>query len=136
VLDHDIVRGAYKINNEIAVYLKYASEKTQAYDEYVFTFQEDHRRQLAMIADSNQKTFLVLVCVQDREICCISYERFKGLIDLRRKAKGALEDQYSVLVTSPRNKQLRVYVNVPGKKRQKLGEFQVKRSAFPDVIFE
>ena len=41
----------------------------------------------------------------------------------------------TLLVTLPKGKSFRVYVNAPGKRKVALGEFLVPRKAFPDVIF-
>jgi hypothetical protein len=55
---------------------------------------------------------------------------------LAKAAKGSDEDQYVVLVTTPKNKGLRVYVNAPGKRKTILGkELTVARNSFPGVIF-
>lgn len=131
-----VISVAYKVNDEIAVYLKYASKPTQAYKEYTFTFNTDQVSQVAEIAAANPKTFVALICVKDREICCISYGQLQDLIERRKKAKGGAEDQYVILVTASKGKSLRVYVNVPGKRNKLLGDsLIVSRKAFPDGIF-
>lgn len=132
----EVIPIAYKINDEISVYLKYASKPTPTYKEYQFTFHNDQLNELAVIAAANQKTFIALVCVKEREICCISYEELQGLIARRKKQKDDAEDQYVILVTAPKGKSLRVYVNAPGKRKTILGkELIVSRKAFPNVIF-
>lgn len=130
------VRVAYKINDDIAVYFKYASKPIGAAAEYLFTFHKDHLADLAAISKVNPKTYVALVCVKDREICCISHAELLELVARREKALGHSEDSLSVLVTAPENKGLRVYVNAPGKKGKLLGKEKiVARSAFPEVIF-
>lgn len=131
-----VVPVAYKINDETALYLKYATKPTAAYQEYVFTFTSEHLKDLKTIQAKNGKTFIALVCIKDREICCLSYEDLNALIERRRKDKGEAEDQYAVLVTAPKGKELRVYVNAPGKKKTILGkEMKVPRKAFPSMVF-
>lgn len=59
-----------------------------------------------------------------------------NLIQRRRAEKDEDEDQYQVLVTAPKGKSLRVYVNAPGVKKTLLGEpMIVGRSDFPEMIF-
>jgi hypothetical protein len=131
-----VVHVAYRINDDIAVYLKYASKPTMPFKEYPFTFTKHHLDELAKISSANPKTLLGLVCVKDREICCISYGQLKELEALRVKAKGEPEDIYVVLVTLPKGKNFRVYVNAPGKKKTRLGkEIKVPRNAFPNLVF-
>ena len=128
--------AAYKVNDEIAVYLKYAWSPTRTYQEYTFTFHQDQRDELSEIAAINPRTFVVLVCVEERDICCISYEPLQELLARRETAKGGPEDQYSILVTAPQGKRLRVYVNAPGVRNKMLGkEIVISRSAFPSIIF-
>jgi hypothetical protein len=135
-INGEFVRVAYRINDDIAVYLKYASKPTKAFKEYPFTFTRNHLVELAAISAVNPRTFVALVCVKDRAICCISYTQLLALVSLREQAKGSPEDQYVVLVTLPAGKSFRVYVNVPGKKKTALGKMlKVPRNAFPNLIF-
>ena len=103
-----ISRNAYRINADLGVYLKYASKPTPSHGEYVFTFLRTHLDELAAIAEVTARSFVALVCVRDREICCLPYPDLKGLIERRRSAKGVSEDQYSVLVTAPPRSKFRV----------------------------
>lgn len=128
---------AYKVNDEIALYLKYASKPTATYKEYIFTFTIEHLGTLAQIKAANPKTFVALVCVKEREICCISYDELMSLVARRKAKKGADEDQYTVLVTAPKGKGLRVYMNLPGQRGTILGKaLIVARKAFPALLFE
>jgi predicted transcriptional regulator len=130
------VENAYKINDHIAVWFKYAVKPNKNYKEYAFTFSKDQIDQLKVISENNDKLFLGLVCVKDREICCLSYLKLTSLIDRRVKAISNNEDQYTILVTAPKNKSLRVYVNAPGRKKTILGKTEiVKRTAFPNELF-
>ncbi len=134
--DGAIISVAYRINDDIAVYLKYASKPTKAFKEYPFTFTKHQLEELERISKVNPKEFVVMVCVRDREICCITYGQLMSLVALRQKAKGSPEEQYVVLVTAPKGKGFRVYVNAPGKRKTMLGKaLKVPRNAFPDAIF-
>jgi len=131
-----VVPVAYKVNDEIALYLKYASKPTASFKEYTFTFHKDHLRELAQINASNAKTFIALVCVKDREIGCISYDQLKSLVERRKADKGGDEEQYVILVTAPKGKGLRAYVNAAGRRKTILGkELIVSRNAFPGALF-
>ena len=132
----DHIHVAYRINNDIAVYFKYASKPKPGVLEYVFTFTQEHMKELAEIAQAVPKTFVALVCVKDREICSISHADLLALVAKREKALGKQEDAYTVLVTVPEGKKLRVYVNFPGKKNTILGKpLLVSRNEFPGGIF-
>lgn len=131
-----VVRVAYKINADIAVYFKYSTKPNATSGEYLFTFSKDHLEELENIARTNPKTFVALVCVKDREVCGISHSELLELVARREKALGHAEDSTSVLVTAPENKGLRVYVNAPGVKGKFLGKEKiVSRSAFPGIVF-
>ena len=131
-----VISMAYKINDQVAVYLKYASAPHGAHDEYVFTFRDEHLKDLQDIAKRHDKVFIVLVCVEDREICYVTFNDLQAMINARNAANGGAEEQYTVLVTAPKGKGLRIYMNAPGKKNTALGKKIVSRNGFPDVIFE
>jgi hypothetical protein len=127
--------NAYKVNDDICVYLKYAS-KPNSRGEYPFTFHNQHLDDLNRISAAGHEIFLALVCVKGREICCLQYEALTSLIARRRTAVGAAEGQYVVLVTIPSGGSLHVYVNAPGVRGKKLGkDVVVPRKAFPGNLF-
>ena len=132
-----VVRAAYKINNEIAVYLKYAAKPHGRYKEYVFTFRKNHLETIAKLSNANPKMFVALVCVKEREICCLSSRELNEMIEYRKAASGGGEDQYNILVTMRPRQKMRVYMNLPGRRKiiLKETELKVKRSAFPAVLF-
>lgn len=130
------VRAAYKVNDHIAVYIKHAVTPTSKFKEFVFTFSSSNIKTIRAIAAAHEKSYIALVCVRAREVCLISVDQLNALMDARRKAKGAIEDQYTVLVTAPPGKSLRVYVNEPGRRKTILGNsLIVSRSAFPSDLF-
>lgn len=129
-------RNAYKINDEIGLYLKYGRKKTKAHKEYLFNFARQHLNDLGKIHKANPNTYIAMICVGDREICCLSYNELVNLIDARKTKKGSKEDQYTILVTVPNGKSMRVYINAPGVKNTMLGKpMIVKRNEYPDKIF-
>lgn len=127
--------NAFKINNNIGLLCKYASEPN-GMNEYLFTFHVDHLSAIQKIAKHNNQAFLALVCVEDAEICCLSFEEFNTLIGNRKKSAGRDEDLYQILVTAEQGKSLRAYVNAAGKKGTIAGKkITVARNAFPNAIF-
>lgn len=129
-------RSAFKVNNDIAVYLKYASAPTKSYDEYVFNFNKAQLSELTVIRGAGDALYLALICVQDGEVCCLPYSDFSRLISRRRQAFGRQEDQYSLLVTLKKNEGFRVYMNAPGVKKTYLSEpLKVRRNACPNSLF-
>lgn len=128
--------NAYRINDNIAVYLKYCTKPKKGFDEYTFNFTAEHISDLKSISKANKKCFVVLVCVEEREICCLSYSELMKLINARAEAKGDGEDQYQILVTAPKGKKFRVYVNAPGRRKISLDpEILIGRRDFPEKIF-
>lgn len=135
-LGKKIVRVAYRINDNISVYFKYASKPSGTHKEYVFTFTKDHLGDLAKIAVATPETFIALICVKDREICTLPYADLQTLLKRREENHGAREDNLTVLVTVEARKSLRAYVNASGKKNTMLGDaLVVNRNAFPSDIF-
>jgi hypothetical protein len=132
--------SAFRINDNIGVYLKYNSVKARPNGEFPFVFSQDNLKELAGMADhlKLKKVFVVLVCYKARQVCVITLQRLKEMIAIREKVANKTEDQHVVLVTAPKNSYLRVYMNVPGKKGQLLKhtETKVPRSSFPAVLFQ
>jgi hypothetical protein len=128
--------NTYRINDNIGVHLKYATNTKGTAKEYQFTFSADHLRDLASLGNKVSKMFVAMVCVKDRHICCLTLAQLQHLIVQRRKAMARDEEQYVVLVTLPEGKSFRVYVSVPGKRGLILGkELLVPRNCFPGGIF-
>jgi hypothetical protein len=131
------LRSGYKINNHIGIYLKYCVSPTERYEEYAFSFNSQHLDDLRIMKAQVKKLFLVMVCIKVREICCIEYDELMVMITNRHDKKGEQEDQYVVKVTIPKGQSMRVYMDVPGKKKIYLGKpMIVSRKAFPDLLFE
>jgi hypothetical protein len=131
-----ILRTAYKINDDIGIYLKYGQRPRNSFKEYTFTFRNEHLKELDDIAEITDQLFLALVCVKDREVCCLSYAQLKELIEKRKRAKRSEEEQYSILVTIPQGKSIRAYVNAPGVRKMMLKPpLTIPRKNFPDMLF-
>jgi hypothetical protein len=132
----DKSRSGYLVNQDIGIYLKYATKETKPYGEFVFTFRDDHIAEIDALAQKAEKTFIVFVCVEAEEICCIRRTELHALLDARRQERGYDEDVHTVLVTVPTGKSCRVYMNFPGERKQALGEIIVARKRFPNAIFD
>ena len=131
-------RSTFRVNDNVGIYLKYASKPIGPFKEYVFTFTATHLAELEEISKKvSSRTFIPLVCVKDRQICCLKLSQLHSLIQARRLAKGFEEASYTILVNLPKGKQFRVYVNSPGKRKTMLGKpLTSARNAFPEVLFE
>lgn len=128
-------RSAFRVNDSIGVYLKYATKPTKSHDEYIFTFTQGHLDDLHDLTTLFPKLFLGLVCVKDQEICVLSYPELCEMIE-ERKARAGDEDSVTILVTAEEGKSLRAYMNAPGKKNKSLTHRVIARKAFPNVIFQ
>jgi hypothetical protein len=126
---------AFRINDTTGIFIKYAGHPRGSSNEYIFTFTKTHLSELATLREHCTNVFVVLVCIEIKEICVVSYGQLVQLIGLRKKARGEDEEQYQLIVTAPANKQFRVYVNRPGRRGIMLGEQLVRRSAFPELLF-
>ncbi len=129
-------RSAFKVNDDIAVYIKYSARPVGTYKEYVFTFNKANLKELAATDDAGNNLHLALVCVKDREICCFPYAKFAQLIELRKREAGHTETQYTLLVTLKPNEAFRVYMMQPGRKKVYLkAPMKVRRNACPNALF-
>lgn len=129
------INNAFKINDNIGLLCKYASEPNTN-GEYLFTFQSEHLESIEKITKHNKHSFLALVCIEDAEICCLSAGEFNTLIDYRKKSAGADEESYQILVTVKQGSSLRAFVKAAGKKGIIAGkEKVVARNAFPNSLF-
>jgi len=131
----EVSRSAYVINNDIGLYVKYASVPNHPYSEYVFNYSEENLEELESLDLQMGSVFACHVCLEVREICAVPYIRLRKLISARKKAGGSI-GQYNVLITAKEGEQFRVYVNAPGTKEKVLGKFPVPRNAFPSLLFK
>ena len=130
------MKGAYRVNDDTAVYLKYARRPRGSYDEYMFTFHQSNLSELASINRAGNNLHLALVCVQDREVCCIPYGILMDLIEKREELYSGTESQYTLLITLPENKSFRVNMNAPGVKGEYVdAPIKIPRNACPHALF-
>ena len=135
--DGKISRSSFLVNNGISVYLKYAKEPTKRkVKEYIFSFNKEYLEEIDRIYQKAENTFVALVCVSDRQICCLSRDELFEMIKERKDAKKSEGQTFTVLVTVPNNKSLRVYMNAPRKKNNKLTPRVIPRKRFPNAIFD
>ena len=102
----------------------------------IFTFNKLHLSELEEVATKSERVFLALVCVEGREICCLTYDQLLELISRRQAKSRESEEQYTIIASLNKGKKFRVYVNVPDRRKIKLGELLISRSDFPDKLFE
>ncbi|HEU0123583.1 MAG TPA: hypothetical protein VFQ91_23835 [Bryobacteraceae bacterium] len=133
-------RGAFRINNDVAIYIKHAAAPTKTvHAEYLFGFSANNCADVRELENRCKKVFVVLVCVHDKEICVITSAQFNKLIADRKRdylsAYGKDEAQPTILVTARPRSQFRVYVNQAKKKGALIGELKVARNDFPSLLF-
>ena len=129
-------RSAFNVNDDIAVYLKYATNASGRFKEWIFTFNTSHLSELSAIARVGDDLHLALVCVSAREVCCIPYGTLIQLVSARQTAAGKKERQYTLCVTLNSGQAFRVYMNAPGKKKTYLSEpIKVARNRCPNALF-
>jgi hypothetical protein len=128
-------RSSFRINETIGIFLKYAGNPVG--DDYNFTFSRDNKKELVKLRDLCEKVFIALVCVADRQICCISLDEFDDWIEKRHSSLGSAEDVSTILVHLPKGKAFRVNMNKPGRRNTYLANPQiVSRKSFPNALFE
>jgi hypothetical protein len=135
-IDIDI-ENAYVVNDRIGLYLKYATKPYTSYEEFKFTFTDDNIDEIELLKNACKKSFTALVCVAEKQICCLSTQELIDLIDRRKNATLHLENAFQILITSPKGRSMRAYINNPEKKKHWLGTpYIIAKKSFPDRIFE
>ena len=131
-------RSAFKVNDTIGLYLKYATEPSPGgrYKEYLFNFRSQHFRELRQLKKGTANIFVGLICVRDKEICCLHYDELIELVKERQQELMGFEDQYAILVKLSQGSSFRVYLNQPGTKGKALNHFVIPRRNFPARLFE
>lgn len=133
----DVSRSAFRINDDIGIYLKYAQNPKPPADDYIFTFSELNKSELAALSKKYEKLFIAMVCVHDRQICCLAYSELQDWLEKRRLALGSKEDTSTILVGLRQGGYFRVNMNEPGRRKIYLGQPQlVPRKRFPDALFQ
>lgn len=136
-LTNGISRSAFSVNNNIGVYLKYATEPKGQFDEYTFTFTTSNLDEIKELETKFDKVYTALVCVKDREICCLPTTDLNRMVAARKAAKKATESQYVIIARLQKAGRFRVYTVPPGVKKQILGkETMIARKDFPNVLFD
>jgi hypothetical protein len=129
-------RCGFRVNKDIGVYIRYRTEpQGQRWSVYTFSFSQDNLAELRRMSKRLSRVFLALVCVKDREICCLPYNTFLEFVQARRIDKGAPEPEYLIDVNVPRGMRLRVWNSPSGTKGHWLCERLIPRSDFPSAMF-
>ena len=128
-------RCGFRINTEIGVYIRYRSEpKGSRIPIYSFAFSDDNLAELRRMSKRLTKVFVALVCVQDREICCLPYVDLEQLINVRQEEKGEVEDEYVIEAWIAPRKSFRVGISPPNTKGKWSKSFVIPRNDFPRAI--
>ena len=134
---------AYWVNQDIGLYLKYRTEpnfEAMIDDKnakvYIFVFNSETRRVIDEMANRSDRVFLGLVCVEDRQICCVSLAEYKDLLRRRFEALGEEDEQFRIQVGFTSGGKFRVYVTTPKRKGVPLGRvLRIAQSDFPSKVF-
>jgi len=136
VLSGKSMKNFYRINDKIAVYLRYANTTTRTHKEHVFTFNQEHFNTLHSVLDTVDEIFIVFVCAIGKEICCVPYFELLTMKFDRDGYSTIKTKSYSFMVTVQKGKQMRLYQNQPGTRNTILDKsLLVKRKSFPDILF-
>jgi hypothetical protein len=137
------VRCAYGVNQNIGVYLRYdgrprpekEGDGVRKFFEYDFNFNRAARDTLARMSGKFAHLYLGLVCVQSREICCVSYQEFQELLAFRESLAGS-EEQFTVNVRLLERSSFRVFVKEPGtRSKESRKPRTIGKNQFPSRIF-
>jgi hypothetical protein len=134
-IKNKLYRNTFRINGDIALHLKYATKDNNSYGEYIFNFKVETLDDLKEISSHCNKTFIALICVEELEVCCISYRKLKILIASRHKKTGVIEEQYSILVSFQKNHPIKIAINHPDERGIYLKTTTSKKDAFPKCLF-
>ena len=131
-----VSRSAFKVNNDIGVYLKISRTRKGIFGEYRFTFNQQHVKELRHLAEAGNDLHLALICVEGRDICCLTYKELTNLLEKHRTARSREEDPYRLLIALEPRKAFRVYMNQRGRRGYWLGDpMKIPRNRCPDILF-
>jgi hypothetical protein len=128
-------RHSFVINDDKAVFIKYATRPSTSVSEYKFGFTDDSVAELTQLQKKRSRVCVALVCVKDGEIVGLTGEEVLKLLSKRRNALAKPELQTDILVKLEKGSQARVYVNKPGRKLRMIGRRVVARNRFPGLLF-
>jgi hypothetical protein len=129
-------RSAFRINDSIGIYLKYALEPKAPSADYIFTFNKDNKSELTSLSRQYERLFIIMVCYKHRQICSLHYSELQAWLNRRRRALGKDEHTSTILVGLAKGKAFRVNMNQPGRRKVYLDTPQlVPRIRFPDCLF-
>jgi hypothetical protein len=130
-------RCGFRVNKDIGVYIRYrGGPQGVRIPIYSFNFSQDNLAELRRMRKRLEKVFLALVCVEDREICCLPCGYFEELVSARKAQQGWEEAEYVIEVRIPQGKRCRVGISPPGTKGTWLRSFIIPRNSFPCTLFD
>lgn len=130
-------RCAFRINAGIGLYIKMGKEPKTRFRHYVFNFKRENLEEIRSLkARCIEGTFIVLVCLKHRETCVVTADYLERVIGKRGEGRPGGETQYNLQVNVEGGREMRVYMNSQGSKKQIVEDaLIVPRNAFPRVIF-
>lgn len=131
----DQSQSAFRINETIGVYLKYATDPKPLNADYVFRFTNPNKDELRSLDGLCEDVYIAMVCVQDRHICCISYGELAAWFKKHEEALGHDEDTSTLLVHLPPGQNFQCNMNMPSRRTYLDQPQLVPRNRFPNVLF-
>ena len=126
--------NAFRINDDIAVYPKYASKPVGG--EYQFNVTADQLDEIASIIGKGIELHFALVCVEDHAICGLAYDDLELMMRARRERVSKKELRYVVLVRYEKGRSFRVNMNAGRTKGYYVGDdIPVPQNACPNRLF-
>ncbi len=130
------ISNGFLINSHMAVLCKYATY-SNSLEEFTFKFHGEQLANINALCKKHEALFFGLVCVDGKEICCLSKEQFQKLVKYRQLTTEQEEDSLDILVTARSGDSLRAYVNAAGRKNTIAEKaLVIPRNAFPKAIFD
>src|ERR1700730_747615 len=99
-------RSAFRVNDDVGIYLKYATAATKPFDEYPFTFLQQHIDEVEALFHKTEKVYVILVCVQAKQICCIRRNELQDLLHSGSSLGATMKHFTPFLSHAPRAKAL------------------------------
>lgn len=129
-------RSGFVVNDRIGVFIKYCTNPSKPFNEYVFSFtRRVDIHEMAMMKKNLSYVYAGLVCLHDRQICCLSLDNLVSLAEQRDRLSGKTENIISIRVAYDAREYFKVRVNQPGRKWVRDNPIRIPRTGFPNLLF-
>jgi hypothetical protein len=113
-------------------------EPKTKFQHYTFNFKPENLEEIRLLSKKcHEGTYIVMVCLKDRETCVITSRYLERLISRRGEGDKGEETQYNLQVHIEDGQRFRVYMNRRNSKKLIVDKVKiVPRKAFPKIIFK